>query len=90
MGRIFLFVLVELCGLALIAAWFIDQEATYAQPCLGGGIGLAVIGIVGIFMGTLRTIQRAVRLRNGQCPNCGLEHSGMSSHCQFCNEFVAV
>lgn len=90
MGRIFLFVLVELCGLALIATWFIDQQASYAQPCLGGGIGLAVIGNIGIFMGVLRSVQRAARLRNGQCPSCGRDHSGMTSHCAFCDELVAA
>ena len=90
MGRIFLFVLVELCGFALIAAWFIDQEATYAQPCLGGGIGLIVIGNIGIFMGIMKSLQRSARLRNGQCPACGREHSGMTSRCAFCDELVAA
>jgi hypothetical protein len=90
MGRVFLFVLVELCGLALIAAWVIDPEANYAQPCLGGGIGLAAIGAIGIFMGILRNIQRSMRLRSGRCPNCALELSGMSDHCQFCNELIAA
>ena len=89
MGRVFLFVLVELCGLALIATWFIEPESPYAQPCLGGGIGLSIIGGVGVFMGILRNIQRAVRLRSGLCPNCALELSGMSDRCAFCNEVLA-
>jgi hypothetical protein len=90
MGRLFLFVLVELCGLALIAAWMIDKEASYAQGCLGGGIGLVVIGNIGIVMVLWDRMQRASRLRNGQCPNCGRDHSGMTSRCAFCDELVAA
>jgi hypothetical protein len=90
MGRVFLFILVELCGLALLAAWFMNQEAAFAQGCLGGGIGLVVIGNIGILMGLLQHKQRAARLAAGQCPGCGREHSGIMGRCPFCDEALAT